>query len=124
MILPVHFQGDALVQVHLRAPRDGEVTAYLDEAVVARIKTNKSRFDTVRIELPAAKATQGEHLLRLRASGMAPLGRESVAIAIDWMSVTPLSAQAEAPRVSPLRASNPGELKVSAGTTVAYAFGA
>ncbi len=121
IVLPVHFKGDATVELSLRVPRDGEVTAYLDQAVVARLKTDRTRFNTVRIELPAEKATQGEHLLRLRASGLAPMGRESAAIAIDWMSISPSSATPPAVVAKPVSGAV-DELAIAKTQTYGFAF--
>ncbi len=120
VILPIHFDEPASVTVNLRAPRDGQVTAYLGETVVARLKTDRSRFNTVRIDLPADKVTRGEHLLRFRASGMAALGKGSAALAIDWLSVGPSS---EAP-VTPIVAlpAATGQLQIPQGLKLGYAF--
>ena len=89
VIVPVHFDGAASVLVNLRAPRDGEVTVYLGDTVIARLKTDRSRFNVVRIDLPADKVARGEHLLRLRATGVAALGKDTAALALDWLSVGP-----------------------------------
>jgi choline-sulfatase len=121
LIIPVPFDGGATVRLQLRAPRDGEVTAYLGDTVVARVKTDKSQFNTVRIDLPPERAPRGEHLLRLRASGLAPLGRESVAVAVDWLTVAPLGSEDVKPLLS-TPSSNPQELSMPAGQTLGFAF--
>jgi len=120
VILPVQFDGGASVLVNLRAPRDGEVTAYLGETVVARLKTDRARFNAVRIDLPANLAPRGEHLLRLRGTGMSTLGKESASIAIDWLSLAPAS---ETPTTPSFGASEAvaGQLSISDGTRVSYA---
>lgn len=120
VILPVHFEGPASVLVNLRAPRDGEVTAYLGDTVIARVKTDRSRFNTVRIDLPAASVTRGEQLLRFRASGMASLGKESAALALDWLSVGPSAEEPATPLAAASAVSD--QLQIPAGQRFGFAF--
>jgi arylsulfatase A-like enzyme len=98
---PVPFDDGATITLRVRAPRDGDLTFYVDGALVQRVKTDKAAFQVVRLELPAEKLGKGEHMLRVRGSGMAKLGSHESAVAIDWMTIARKGATTnEVPNVS------------------------
>ena len=120
VLLPVSGPG-LTVEARLRAPRDGDVTVYLDDQVVLRTKTPKDTFSTVRIPLPAG-ITRGEHMLRLRGSGMGKLGKESTAIAIDWVALGSSSLGEYTPPRSAALKPAADRLAIPQGTSLAYAL--
>jgi choline-sulfatase len=122
VLLPVHQRGPLVIEARVRAPRDGEVTAYLGDDVVLRTKLAKEAFSTVRIDVPAGKLAVGEHMLRLRGSGMGRIENRETAIAIDWVAVGPTPVGELAPPRQAALVPEPGMLAVPAGTTLGYAL--
>jgi choline-sulfatase len=86
VIVPLAEPGRRVVRMRVRAPRDGGVVAYLGERVVGRFKGEPSQFSVFEIEVPDDVA-RGEHMLRLRASGMGRIDAHETALALDWLSV-------------------------------------
>lgn len=117
---PVPFSDGAVLTMRVRAPRDGDLTLYVDGAVVQRAKTDKSSFEVVRMELGADKLSKGEHMLRLRGSGMGKIGAHETAVAIDWLSIAPKGTPtaSDIPRV----AIRDGALVLPASLSLGYAL--
>jgi len=118
VLLPVDFDGAASVAIRARAPRDGDITIYLDEKVLTRVKTAADKFEITQLEVPADKLGKREHMLRLRGSGMGKIGTSSTAIAIDWVSIAPAGTPATPP---PALAATPEGLTIPAGFTLGFA---
>ncbi len=119
ILLPVHFDGSGSIAFRACAPRNGEITVYLDEKVLARVKTSPDEFEITQLEVPAEKLGKREHMLRLRGSGMGTLGAHSTAIAIDWVSVAPAGTVATPP---PALATSSTNLTVPAGFSLGFAL--
>ncbi len=118
VLLPVDFDGAGQLAVRARAPRNGDLTVYLDGQVLARVKTKADEFTLTELEIPAEKLGPGEHMLRLRGSGMAKLGETSTAVALDWVSIAPAGTKATPPP-APLR--GPEGLSIPAGCALGFA---
>jgi choline-sulfatase len=121
VLLPVQQRGALVIEARVRAPRDGDVTVYLDDAVVLRTKLAKDAFATVRVDVPAGKLAVGEHMLRLRGSGQGRIGGKETAIAIDWVAIGSTPVGDYAPPPSAALAPQPGTLAIPAGTSLGYA---
>src|SRR5690606_25976308 len=89
VLLPVEREGPLVIEARVRAPRDGQVTLYLDGDVVLRTKVPRDAFGVVRVELPAGKLSVGEHMLRVRGAGIGRIDAHETAIALDWVAVGP-----------------------------------
>jgi choline-sulfatase len=119
--LPVQQRGALVIEARVRAPRDGDVTVYLDEEVVLRTKLDKDAFATVRVDVPAGKLALGEHMLRLRGSGQGRIGSRQTAIAIDWVSIGAAPVGEHAPPPASALSPQPGTLAIPAGLALGYA---
>jgi arylsulfatase A-like enzyme len=93
--LPVLFGGGGVVDVRLRAPRNGDVTLYLDGKVISRTRSDTKTFQTLHLELGPDVLTRGEHLLRVRGAGIGQIDAHETAVALDWVSVGPKKATRE-----------------------------
>jgi choline-sulfatase len=121
-IVPIARTGATRLHLSLRAPRDGQVIVHFDGVVVARLKTDPNRFNVVTVDLPADKATAGEHMLKLQGTGMGRIGKESAAVALDWLVVASGDGEpVPPPSLVQLSAEAQG-LRVPAGFSVGYAF--
>jgi arylsulfatase A-like enzyme len=117
--LPIPFSDGAAITMRVRAPRDGDLTIYVDGAVVQRVKTNKATFEVVRLELGADKLGKGEHMFRVRASGMGKVAAHESAVAIDWLSVAPKGMALSEPAAVAARG---GSLLLPSGVSLGYAL--
>lgn len=119
VLLPVDFAGAGRLAIHARAPRDGDITVYLDDEVLTRVKTDASAFSDVVIEVPADKLGKKEHMLRLRGSGMGKIDQASTAIALDWVTIAPAGTPVSAPFVISADAQG---VKIPSGASLGYAL--
>jgi choline-sulfatase len=97
------------------------VTIYLDDKVLLRTKTAKDAFGTIRFALPEGTA-RGEHMLRIRGSGMGRIGVHSTAIALDWLALGSTSLGEYTPPRQAALAPAKDQLAIAAGTSLSYAF--
>lgn len=118
IILPLGASPHESVRLRLRAPRDGSFIVYLDEKVIARLKGKASEFATYDIDVPEG-TPPGEHMLRLRGSGIARLGAHQTAIALDYLAVGP---SGEAPQEAPSLGGEGDSLAIPAGVTASFSF--
>lgn len=120
VLLPVQHDGALVIEVRLRAPRDGEVTLYLDEQVALRTKIARDAFGTVKLELPAGKLARGEHMLRVRGSGLGRIGKHETAIALDWVAIGPKELGEYTPPQAKELAPEPHKLVIPEGHALGY----
>jgi arylsulfatase A-like enzyme len=119
VLLPIHGAGPQTLRVRARAPRDGGLIAYLDDKVVARFKGKADEFSTFEVGIPDNIA-RGEHMLRLRGSGMGRVGAHSTALALDWVSV---GGKAEpSPSELPQLGAPGTPLTLASGFALGYSF--
>ncbi len=119
VLLPVDFDGAASLAFRARAPRNGDITIYLDEQVLTRVKTAAEKFEITQLDVPADKLGKREHMLRLRGSGMGKIGANSTAVAIDWVSIAPAGTVATPP---PALVATAESLSIPGGFTLGFAI--
>ena len=117
VIVPTQGKGKQLLRLRVRAPRDGSLVAYVDDKVIAHLKSKPSEFALHDLALPA-DLPGGEHMLRLRASGIGRIGAHETAFALDWLSVGDTAPFSELPTFT----EPSGALAIPAGSSLGYSF--
>jgi choline-sulfatase len=76
------------LHLRVRAPRDGDLTLLVDDKEAKRVHLDRGAFSVVSLAIPSAQVKAGEHVLRLRATGTASLGKHTTGAAIDWLAIS------------------------------------